>query len=395
MRISKALTFVISAAALACSTAQASTYSDLLSQYNEIVFGNVSSGSETEGRAVIGGNLTQSGSGNYCYQTSDGSGPCGTSPLPATTASITVAGNAQSLGGLTVYGNVSGSGVSAGKGSIVVGGTNNGAVTLSSNTQTAYIYNQATASAVGGNGNLFYTTHPNGITPASQNGTVTQGTFTLPSFATTFQNPLQYLSTYLSGLTGNNQGTSNQFNATPTTINGVSVTVYNVLGSNLPVVIQNANFQLNGAQTVIINVTGPVGTLSSNLNAFTGSDNVIWNFVNQTSLTLPGWSGIVLAPTTAVTLNGISQGDIVAASLTQGANEIHDYAFTGNLNFVPATPPAVPEPGGLALIGLGAAILLAVRGRLHSGPSGSGKRICKRTMSSSVQAQPAAFSPIV
>ena len=176
------------------NTARASSYADILSQFNEVVFGNVTSGSETEGRAVIGGNVTQTGSGDYCYQTGN-NGPCGTSPLPATTASITIGGNSQSFGGLAVYGNLSGSGVTAGKGSIVIGGTNTGAISMPSNTQTAYVSNQGTSSAVGGNGNLVYTTKSAGVTPASQNGTVSQGTFALPGFTTTFQNPLQYLST--------------------------------------------------------------------------------------------------------------------------------------------------------------------------------------------------------
>ena len=91
---------------------------------------------------------------------------------------------------------------------------------------------------------------------------------------------------------------------------------------------------------------------------------MIWNFVGQGSLTLPSWAGTILAPSSALTLTGISQGDIVVASLTQGANEIHDYAFSGNLNFVPANPSSAPAPSGLAVLGIGVAGLVAMRRRL-------------------------------
>ena len=373
MRLLPAILLGLAMCGAVSPAAQANTYSDLLSQFNEIVFGNVVSGSETEGRAVIGGNLTQSGSANYCFQTSDGSGPCGTSSLPATTpkvGSITVGTATQSFGALTVYGNVSGSGVRASKGNIFIGGTNTGALSLTTNTQTAYVATQGTSSAVGGNGNLVYGAKSVGVTPTSQNGTVSQGTFALPSFATTFQTPLQDLSSYLAGMTGIAQGTSNAFNATPTTISGTAVTVYNVLGSNLPTVIQNASFNLNGAQTVVINVTGAVGSLPTNLNTFAGQDNVIWNFVGQGSLTLPSWAGTILATSSALTMTGVSQGDIVAASLTQGANEIHNYAFTGDLSFVPviaggASSPA-PEPSTLAVLAMGVGLLVSMRRRFRS-----------------------------
>jgi len=342
------LGLALSFAALSGARA-ADTYADLLNQFNEIVFGNVVSASETEGRAVIGGSLTQSGVGKYCFQSSDGSGPCTSSTLAATTpqvGSITVGSTTQSFGALAVYGNTSG-GITAQYGNAFLGGTNTATLSAPLNSQTIYVKTQGTSSAVGGNGNLVYQTASVGVTPSSQNGTVTQGSFTLPSFATTFQNPLTTLSTALANLSGINQGTSNTFNATPTTINGVKVAVYNVTGSNLATDITNFNFTLGTADTVVINVRGSVGALG-NLNAFTGQNKVIWNFVDQTSLTLPAWAGTILAPLAAVTLTGISQGDVVAASLNQGANEIHNYAFQGKLSFVNA-----PEPASMSILGIG------------------------------------------
>ncbi len=371
-------TAVVALATVVSTGAQAAPYAALLDQFNEIVFGNVISGSETEGRAVISGTLTQSGSGNYCFQTDDGTGPCGTASLPATTPTVTgvtVGAATQSLGALTVYGNVSGSGVTGQNGNVFIGGTNTGALSMPSNSQTAYVATQGTSSKVGGQGNLVATAVSPGVTAGSQNGSVKTGSFVLPGFAAAFQTPLQYLSSYLNGLTGIAQGTSNAFTAAPTTINGVKVTVYDVSGSNLAAAIRNFNFSLNGAQTVVINVIGAVSGLSTNLNTFRGQDDVIWNFATQTSLTLPGWAGTILAPDANLTITGVSQGDIVAASLNQGNNEIHDYAFTGDLDFVPdPTVAAVSEPGGLAVLAVGLSGVACARRRRATGASPAGGR---------------------
>ncbi len=368
---------------LAPTGAQASAYTGLLNQFNEIVFGNASGGSKTEGRAVIGGNLTQSSSGSYCSKTSDHSGPCGTSPLPATTpqiTGITVGAATQNFGALAVYGNTSGSTISAGKGNVFIDGTNTARLSLSSSTQTDYVATQGTSSKVSGSGNLVYTTAATGVVPGAQNGTSKQGSFVLPDFTTTFEDPLLFLSTYLDGLTGIAQGTSHNFSAAPTIIGGVAVTVYDVLGSNLSQAIKDFNFKLNGAQTVVINVDGQIGALHNSLDTFTGQDNVIWNFYNQTSLTLPDWSGAILAPEAALTLRGASRGDVVAASLIQGGNEILNYAFAGDLNFVPdalrpvlnpvpGNSTAVDAPGGLAALVIGAAGLALARRRSEKAAS--------------------------
>lgn len=366
-------TAVLALAGMVSTAAQAAPYAGLLNQFNEIVFGSVVSGSETEGRAVIGGTLTQSGAGMYCFQSSDGSGPCGASPLPATTPTVTgvtVGAATQSLGALTVYGDVNGSGVTGQKGNVFIAGTNTGALSLPGNGQTAYVGTQGTSSAVGGNGNLVYGSAAPGVTAKSQNGSATTGSFALPGFASTFQTPLQYLSSSLAGLTGIVQGTSNVFTAAPTLINGVKVTVYDVNGSDLAAVIRNFSFALNGAQTVVINVIGAVGALTSNLNTFAGQDDVIWNFATQTNLTLPGWAGTILAPDAALTITGVSQGDIVAASLNQGNNEIHNYGFTGDLDFVgDPSQLGIAEPADLGVLAVGAAgLVLARRRRIAAAP---------------------------
>jgi choice-of-anchor A domain-containing protein len=333
------------------SLARATSYdASLLNQFNEIVLGNVTSNSETEGRAVIGGNLSQGGSGNYCFQSDDNTGGCATQTPSATTPQITVGSTTQNFGGLTVYGNASGN-INTARGNMFIGGTNTAALSLPGRSQTAYVNVQNTSSKVGGSSNLVYQSAGPGVTSGSQNGTTSSGSFTLPSFTTSFATPMLSLSTYLDGLSGVNQGTSNQFHAMPTTIDGVKVTVYHVSGANLAKDIQNFSFSLDGAQTVVIDVDGTITGSLQGLNTFSGQDDVIWNFADNTSLTLPNWAGTILAPDATLTMNGVSQGDVVAGSLIQVSNEIHTYAFTGDLDLVPV-PKAVPEPASLALLGV-------------------------------------------
>lgn len=68
----------------------------ILTNFNEVVFGSLMiNSSETQGRAVIGGGLSDN-TANFCFQSCTGN------------ASLTVAGNSYSFGGLNVYGNATG-----------------------------------------------------------------------------------------------------------------------------------------------------------------------------------------------------------------------------------------------------------------------------------------------
>ncbi|HLO48896.1 MAG TPA: choice-of-anchor A family protein, partial [Kamptonema sp.] len=96
--------------------------------------------------------------------------------------------------------------------------------------------------------------------------------------------------------------------------------------------------------TVIVNVTGNSISLQNFGMQFSGVDkkNVVFNFVNATSLTTTNFSfqGSVLAPQASYKFNnGNLEGTLIAASVS-GTGEFHNYPFSGNL---PSTSPSSPS----------------------------------------------------
>ena len=306
-----------------------------LSKFNLLISGNLSTNTETEGAAVIGGSVT--GTTHFCFNGCSGNaGPM----LPG----------GPSYGALTVYGTVNSS-ITMANGDIHVGGNVPSGVTIEmSHNGNAYV-GGSNAGAIS-DGNLYVTGANTGTV---QNGTAHTGqplstTFPYGSYAGTFGNPLADLSTTLATLNPNltissNPGSNYVFNATPTLLNGVLVTVYQISASLLSNMQNIAGFNLNGADVVVVNVLGSTTSLP-NLNNFSGASAVIWNMVNETgSLSLSAWAGTVLAVDANVTNNAIMTGTLVAASLTQGS-ELHSQPFSGELSFL-----AAPEPPGWTVLG--------------------------------------------
>ena len=331
--------------ALHCAPARAGTFTATeeaeaqaeLSGFNMILSGSLTTGTETEGAVVIGGSIT--GATHFCFNGCAGDvGP------------VTPGG--PSYGAVTVYGNVNNN-ITMTNGDIKVGGNiASGATIEMSHNGNAYVGGSNAGEISDGN---LYVTGAN--TGTVQNGTAYTGqplstTFPYSSYAGTFGNPLADLSTTLATLNPNlvissNPGSNYVFNATPTLINGVLVTVYQISASLLSNMQNIAGFNLNGADVVIVNVLGSTTSLP-NLNNFAGASAVIWNMPNETGgLSLSAWSGALLAPEAAVTNGGIMTGTLVAASLNQDA-ELHSQVFSGNLDFLNTTN--VPEPPGWAVL---------------------------------------------
>jgi hypothetical protein len=112
-------------------------------------------------------------------------------------------------------------------------------------------------------------------------------------------------------------------------------------------------------QTVVINVHGSNFTFPNFGFQFGNTDkqNVLWNFVDATSLKLDGsFIGSILAPLADVTLNyGNIDGTIIAKSLV-GHTQMNNYPFINDLHPpVPNDPPVttdgspVPEPSSLLI----------------------------------------------
>lgn len=149
------------------------------------------------------------------------------------------------------------------------------------------------------------------------------------------------------------------FNAAPTNIDGHKVAVFNVAAD---VLFGSGGFDrlelnLNGAETVLINVSGTNINVEKNFtgNFVNNEQKVLFNFYQAEMLTVSrNFRGGIFAPFATVMQNGSNfDGTVVAAKVTQTA-EIHDKSFDG---YLPFTVP-VPEPSAalLAVAGLGLAL---------------------------------------
>lgn len=285
--------FALSGIAASPSFAGTLSAATILSDFNGVIYGNASTPSDVEGALVVGGSF--SGATIYNNPTANQTQPPG-------------------FGALTVFGSTSGNPININNGgSAYVGGSHGAKVNFN-----------------GGGG---YISAP---------------PVTLSSIETT----LNTLSSSLSSLAANSSlpapNNNEVISAKP---NASGLAVFNVTAADLAA-IPSYNFSLNGAKTVIVNVSGSSVSFNANdESGTTGANNIIWNFYQATSVNLGTQiAGTILAPKANVTNGNQIDGDLIAASWT-GSGELHDYAFDGVLSPVPL-PAALPLFGA-ALLGLG------------------------------------------
>lgn len=307
--------------AMPASAATVITGTDALREWNLIVLGNLSSSSEVEGRTFVGGNLS-GGSSNYQIRT------------PAASS------NAQP--GLTVVGNVVGSTKNLNAGGAVIGGNLVSGVNMNGAPQTL---------RVGGtiqNTNVNQNIVQSGLasTPGFTSGLTAQRDALVTSMID-LSGALAQLTPTASVSIANNRAL---FDAA-----GNGIAVFSLTAAQLGQ-FGEIQFNRNGFDTVVVNVSGSAITLNDNFlgNSDGLGSNVIWNFADATSLNLTtAWHGSVLAPNAAATTANFIQGSAVFGSLIQNG-EIHLGAYSGgNLEV-----SAVPEPaswammiGGFGLVG--------------------------------------------
>ncbi|MDO9368342.1 MAG: choice-of-anchor A family protein [Sphingopyxis sp.] len=331
---------------------------DALREWNLVVLGNLESSSEVEGRTFVGGNLTGNSS-NY--------------GIRATTS-------ANGQPGLTVVGNVTGSHKNLNNGSgAVIGGNVSSGFNLNGPNQTVKV------------GGTISNTNVN------QNTVISNLDASNPSFGLALQqskadlkSSLSSLSFDMGTLTANSQlavqGNRGTFNAQP---NAQGLAVFNITAADLDK-IGEIQFNLNGADTAIVNVSGRSINLNDNFLGGTNNlgEHVIWNFPDAETLTAStAWGGSVLAPLADAETRNYIQGSAVFGNLKQNG-EMHIGTFKGGY----VTPPnpgtstggdsssgggtssggdgsssggavEVPEPGMFGLFGLGVGGLILWRRR--------------------------------
>lgn len=308
--------------------------------YNAVVFGDYhnTSWTDIEGSLAVGGNL------NPGYNSSSVSGLSGYTVNGKSTTSaaygLVVAGNAN-LNSSSVTGNV-----------FVGGDFDYNNPTIYGNVQT--------------NGNLTITN------PGSVSGSLTYGkSYTAPTWfksGTQGTAPLPYdfasAHTNLSNLSDSLAVATN----TATLTNYYNTFTWNATSSGLNVatistadLAKSTSFTINvgsSASAVVLNIVGSSASWSNGLTINGDATKVIYNFTDASAVQFSNMAvwGSVLAPDSAVTLNGGQiDGQLIADSYT-GSGQINTYNFTGNL------PAATPEPGTI-LFGLGLAGM-AIRKRI-------------------------------
>ncbi|MGH3636248.1 MAG: collagen-binding domain-containing protein, partial [Mycobacterium sp.] len=371
-----ALLLAATPARAALTAAELSLDEAVLNQFNVVTFGNYTANSETEGLVAVGGNFTGSGR-NICFNGCAG----------ATTSAALGA----TYGALTVWGNMSG-GATVEQGNAAIQGNNTAASTLNmqgnggvsiAGTNSGTIENptfiRTSAATAGATMNLrnnvpittglpAATAFPYGATMPFQAALTDLATSIAADAAAT---NAQTLGKYVqNGPTG----------ITATAANGdYGGMTYGFITTTVADLESDQNFSgidTNGLDAVFVVVTGqstgPLPTLNTN------DSNVIWDFVDATSLTFSGsWYGQILAPNATVTNNGDLNGTVIAKAIVQNA-EIHQYDNGGDvlpLNVLSGLPTttigtsqgggtSVDEPSTIAVLLVGVLGLVVLRRKM-------------------------------
>ncbi len=378
------------------STTQLATAAGVLDGFNAVSFGAYTQNSETEGSALIGGNLAGDKSGDFCFQN------CTLNPTVNGTgyASLTVFGSLSGTNGTGAHGaniaigNAAGGVLGAATSTTAIAENGYGGLSVAGKV-SGLIDNATSLKATGASGS--YQLQNMGSAPQTY-GLATAAAFPYGSSIAPVQTALTALAGSVDALNqrliaaGKGETLTPQMN-TPfkPTANyvGAGGQTYAILSISATSLENAQNWPgINGtgldAVIVVVDATGTVNLPM--LNASAGDSNVLWDLVNATTVTTDaGWAGTTLAPDASFHNNGIVDGTVVAAAITQSAEIHNDIAWNGSLAGLPTSSGhtsgglPVPEPGTLGVFGLAAAALsLARRGTArHAAPASQGWRAAR------------------
>jgi hypothetical protein len=285
---------LMAAAASGPARAASPTAKDILSSFNLVTTGNVTTNSDILGSAVVGGNF---GGGNP-----------------------------------TLFG---GNGYSSAPDLYLYGKLNTG-LNLN-NGGSIYYAGSVTSPKVNFNSG--------GAFPKGQHYT------TLPNPLGYYTDPLTDLSTQLSGLTATT-GTSfvnGKFNAGSNT----GIVVFDISGSALAsdLVNNNISFAGKGVTSYIINVIGNF-TDPSSTHFNVDQEDALFNFEDAATVNLGQWGASILAPDAAVkiTAGGNIEGSVFANEFLGGGELHNNNLFNGALPTAALRTAAAPEPSTWAML---------------------------------------------
>lgn len=119
------------------------------------------------------------------------------------------------------------------------------------------------------------------------------------------------------------------------------------------------SFDLTDTETLVINVTGEIGTFGLNAlgDARAQAENVVWNFVDATDVNInTAVIGHIVAPNARLNgFNGSTEGSVIASFINLTGGELHQIDFDGDFNLVSDAVDltAVPVPATLPLMLVG------------------------------------------
>ncbi|HLO95077.1 MAG TPA: choice-of-anchor A family protein [Burkholderiaceae bacterium] len=353
MKRSTASLLALSATLLAWSAPASAGFAPLsgqqvLQQFNVVALGNASSGTHVHGRAYVGGALTaQNGNLEFALD-----------PLPASNyAALTVGGNADLKGGKVL--NNGGSSV----GVVVGGGLSNASV----NNGGGVVHGSTSNVSFNGSGAAFVEGSSSGTNFNSGKVSSLAGQDKLQNAqsaagSTDMRAVMNGLSSQLAALSSNSsvtiQGGKAVFKAVADADGRAVFNLNGALGASV-FSMGEFEFNLGSAKTIIFNSDLSAVNIAANFLASSATGLLahaaVWNFNVASSVSIGRqFGGTILASHAAFKHEGGDiEGAVIVDSFNSVGNQIHQYAFTGNL-----PTNEVPEPGSLALAGLGLGLAL-------------------------------------